>query len=811
MTFQKNRIVPLLLSAAASALFGVPPAQAQRSAATFAPDEVLFALRPQAHIEATGVSARIGRIYGRQTALNAFRVAVRRGGTVQQTIAELKKNPNVLYAEPNYVLSAFKDGTGPSDPFFSQQYAPQKTQAVAAWSLWKPTTAVTLAILDTGVDSAHPDLTKKMLRDAKGAVLGYNATDKSSNALDDHEHGTHCAGIAAAEGNNGIGIAGIAGWGASATNYVQIMPVKVLDSSGSGYTSWVSDGIIWATDHGAKVISLSLGGPDQNATLDSALAYAWSKGAIVVAAAGNDGVNTKYYPAGSAHVISVGATDSNDGLTYFSNWGDWVKVAAPGLNIYSTLPNGAYGYLSGTSMACPHVAGEAALLMAQYPALSNDGISALILAQTDPVAPGSHAIASGAGRINVYKALTAAGGNGNGGSTGGGNPAPTPSQALQLALTPATVVGGGKTIATLTLALPASTSGLTVQLSGGPLAPYSGSVIIASGQKSRTIGITAGYPEQDTPVQLTATGGTLTASVSLTVQGVRPQSIAFVSKSAKAANAYTFRVSLAHATTNGKPVTVALTSSSDLVTVPPTVTVAAGASSGTFDAQIGEINADATASLTASANGAKASVYLALKTNIPALSGVSVSTPTTANGATALLSALLTLPAPAGATVGLSSDNAAVVAPKSLTIAAGKSAGTAPLTLSAVAVKTTVTITATYKSGSKTATLTLLPPSLIGVSFATGSVTSGKTLTGTVTLSSPAPAGGIAIALASPAAAGAVPSSVTVPAGAKTATFTLLAPTVKKATALAVTASLNSATKQANATVLPAPSGSGTK
>jgi subtilisin family serine protease len=390
------------------------------------PGELLIGLRPTAAPDqsASQIQNGFGTILGTHPALRALRMKVRSGLSIEAAMAGLLKRSDVLYVERNTI---YHTTSTPNDPGFASQYGPQKVQADLAWGIWQPKASVIVAIVDTGIDYTHPDLTNKILRSG-GVVVGYNAVGSnarsgiSTDPIDDMGHGTHCAGIAAAQVNNGTGVAGISGWdgtaGSSDTS-TQLMPVKVLDSTGSGTDATVSSGITWAADHGAKVISLSLGGGGTT-TLSNAVAYAQNKGCLIVAAAGNSGSSGLSYPAAYANVISVAATDSTDTLAYYSNYGSWVKVAAPGSNIYSTLPvvptgggfGTNYGTLSGTSMATPHVAGEAALLFAQNPTLTSAQVSSLITSNVDPYSPYSgHTIATGAGRINVYKALQAAGGS----------------------------------------------------------------------------------------------------------------------------------------------------------------------------------------------------------------------------------------------------------------------------------------------------------------------------------------------------------------------------------------------------------------
>jgi len=293
-------------------------------------------------------------------------------------LAKLKSNPNVVWAEPNRIMKIELPGflqsiidklTGGSkivlnDPMLKDQYSHKITQAHEAWALVKNNPEITIAIVDTGVDKTHPDLKDRM-------VAGYSAYPGQDAGVDKQGHGTHCAGIAAAVPNNGVGVSGVA------LGNVKIQPVKVLGDNGSGSYAAVADGIAWAATHGAKVLSMSLGGPSSSQAIDDAVQLALKNDAIVVAATGNSGPQAGCsYPACTPGVTPVGATDSSDKIANFSQIGKHVSVTAPGVNILSTFPlyqNGIgqkeYGKISGTSMACPYVSGVATLLRALKPSL----------------------------------------------------------------------------------------------------------------------------------------------------------------------------------------------------------------------------------------------------------------------------------------------------------------------------------------------------------------------------------------------------------------------------------------------------------
>jgi thermitase len=291
------------------------------------------------------------------------------------------------YIEPNMKVQA---QLVPNDPYWSMQWGPQKIGADWAWNTTVGDPSVLVAVVDTGIYYTHPDLT------ANYVALGYDWVNNDNDPIDDHGHGTHCAGIIAATLNNGVGITGLA--------QVRIMAEKVLDSGGGGYWDWVADGIINATDCGAKIISMSLGGYGDSELLHDAVKYAYEAGVLVIAAAGNDNTNTKLYPAGYDEVIAVAATDQYDNKASFSNWGDWIELAAPGVDIYSTVPWG-YESWSGTSMATPHVSGVAALVWSQYPNKTRDWVRLWLRYTADDLGDEGFDVYYGYGRVNARKAV----------------------------------------------------------------------------------------------------------------------------------------------------------------------------------------------------------------------------------------------------------------------------------------------------------------------------------------------------------------------------------------------------------------------
>lgn len=337
---------------------------------------------------------------------DTYRVAVEPGRELA-VAAQLASNPAVRVAEPDYL---FHKMTSPSDSLYYRQWNLRHIRAHQGWVRTTGSSNVVIAVVDTGVDLTHPDLAGKI-------VPGIDTAHNDADPSDDDGHGTHVASIAAANSNNGEGIAGIA-WGA------RIMPIKVLDANGSGSSSNLARGIIWAVDHGADIINLSLGGSKSSTLVADAITYAYERGVLVVAAAGNHYAagNPTTYPAAYNHVLAVAATDDADGHASYSTSGSYVDVAAPGgdpsgpadTNEQHWIPGAywrgsgvSYAWLSGTSQAAPHVAGLAALLLSLTPSLTPDQLQTIITGTAvDVQAPGWDEF-SGHGRIDVLAAIDA--------------------------------------------------------------------------------------------------------------------------------------------------------------------------------------------------------------------------------------------------------------------------------------------------------------------------------------------------------------------------------------------------------------------
>jgi thermitase len=324
--------------------------------------------------------------------------------------ARLNRSSLVSYAEPNFILKATAT---PNDPLYPQLYGLNNTgqtggrpdadiDAPEGWDAaglgaFPAAGGTRIGIVDTGIDQTHPELSGKVAACADG--LGGVVID--GECTDDSLHGTHVAGTIAAKANNATGVAGVD------FDATLVICKALRGGAGVGVTSDVANCINWAHTHGAKVISMSLGG-GASTTLQQAVQAAWANGgangSVLVAAAGNDGDSTVNYPAGYAEVVSVAATDQNDAKASFSNTNADVEVAAPGVDILSTIPGGQYATMSGTSMATPHASGVTGVLWQLFPADTASGIRGRLDAAVDDLGPAGRDQSFGFGRVNLCKA-----------------------------------------------------------------------------------------------------------------------------------------------------------------------------------------------------------------------------------------------------------------------------------------------------------------------------------------------------------------------------------------------------------------------
>lgn len=345
--------------------------------------------------------------------IERFRVIKVPRDRVEEKIKEYLKRYDVEYAEPNYIAYALMV---PNDPYYSYQWHLDNSQygGISMEGAWDISTGsgVTVAVIDTGI-SKGSDLANTCF------VSGYDFVNNDSNPSDDNGHGTHVAGTVAQSTNNNLGIAGVA-FGSC------LMPIKVLNQNGSGSYADVANGIYWAVNHGAKVINLSLGGSADSQTLKDAVAYAYNQGVTVVAAAGNDSSSNINYPAGyDDYVIAIGATQYDESLAPYSNYGSSLDLVAPGGNLNVDQNNDSYGdgvlqqtferrgwrttwgyyFMQGTSMASPHVAGVAALVLANGNATTPDEIRNILQETAEDLGTSGRDNTYGYGLVDAYEAL----------------------------------------------------------------------------------------------------------------------------------------------------------------------------------------------------------------------------------------------------------------------------------------------------------------------------------------------------------------------------------------------------------------------
>lgn len=302
--------------------------------------------------------------------------------------AQLAHNPHLKFAELDRQIPT---ATTVNDPYYGSAWHLDRVRTPAAWGKTMGN-GVTIAVIDTGVDANHPDLSTQL-------VPGWNFYDNNSNTSDVAGHGTGVAGAAAAATNNSVGVAAVSG-------QAKIMPIRATDTSGVGYISMIAQGITWAADKGAKVINLSFDRLWTFSSVVSAAEYAKSKGSLVVIAASNNAKDEG--AATQSAMIPVSATDKYDKLTTFSSWGNHVAIAAPGIEIWSTTRGGGYGAWWGTSVASPVTAGVVALMMAANPKLSNTEVEKLLYASARDLGTAGRDKYYGYGLVDAEAAVGAA-------------------------------------------------------------------------------------------------------------------------------------------------------------------------------------------------------------------------------------------------------------------------------------------------------------------------------------------------------------------------------------------------------------------
>lgn len=376
---------------------------------------------------------------------NIYLLTIQENIDILEIIKKYSSHPDVIYAEPNgipYLCSI------PDDNDFDKQWGLHNTgqnggisdsdiDAPEAWDIETGDSSIVIAMIDSGIDYNHPDLKDNLWinqdeipdnnidDDQNGYiddVISWNFINNNADPKDEHAHGTHCSGIASAVTNNDQGVAGVC-WNC------KIMPVKIANEYWDTTVEIVANGIKYAADNGANVISMSFGWSTPYNILRDAIDYAYEKRIIMVAAAGNHGSSNRLYPAAFSNVIAVGGINRNNSRLYYyyesvdywviSNYGSWVDVAAPAQEIYSTMPtyhvfynniqnnlglNMNYDYMSGTSMACPNVAGIVALILSKNPTLTPDQVKKIIKGNVEPYDSEYYI---GTGFVNAYKALLA--------------------------------------------------------------------------------------------------------------------------------------------------------------------------------------------------------------------------------------------------------------------------------------------------------------------------------------------------------------------------------------------------------------------
>ena len=404
--------LPIAALVAAGCSVPMPPAAAPLApAAAFGakalPGQWLVKLAPG--VKPAAWAARRGLRHAGAIGLNIHRFSGARGAEPPRTDRE------TVWSEPEHAIALPADRgrawggalppaikaprvDGPDDPLLPAQYGRAITGVERLWDVQRGSPDVIVAVIDSGVDARHPELEGQLLP-------GWDVTVTPARAggdVDGYGHGTHVAGVIAARANNGVGIAGVAPG-------CKILPVRIFNDFGHSTTGASAAAVIWAVDHGARVINASWGSPLPGAAAEAAYQYALDQDVVFVSAVGNSGSNeTRSYPGATEGVIGVAATTDIDTWGSFSTWGEWVDLAAPGEGILSTYPiakGNGYRIMRGTSMASPLVAGAAALVRSQYPGWSRAQVVERLYATARDVIQTGVDPYSGHGRVDIGRAV----------------------------------------------------------------------------------------------------------------------------------------------------------------------------------------------------------------------------------------------------------------------------------------------------------------------------------------------------------------------------------------------------------------------
>jgi len=384
----QRRNVSLVLALALAGSGGSMAAYGASDTPAWVPGRILVQPRPglpEAALEKI-LKAHGGKSVGRIEAIGVHIVQLPPNASEKAVAALLSKNKHLKFAEPDMI---YKPDTTANDPYFGNAWHLPKIQATTAWGTTRGD-EITIAILDSGVDANHADLAGKL-------VAGWNFYDNNSNTSDVYGHGTKVAGAAAATTDNAMGVASVAG-------NARIMPIRITDTSGMGYTSMMAKGLTWAADRGVRVANISFGGAGSS-TVQSAAQYLKNKGGLLIMAAGNSGSESTIAPSDTLVVVS--GTTSSDARASWSSYGRFVDVAAPGAGIWTTVRGGSYSAVSGTSFASPVTAGVVALMMAANPVLSPSDIEKHLFSSSVDLGSAGVDKYYGYGRINAAAAVLA--------------------------------------------------------------------------------------------------------------------------------------------------------------------------------------------------------------------------------------------------------------------------------------------------------------------------------------------------------------------------------------------------------------------